>query len=350
MLPPDTANAGNRLGGKRMKIRGTIALVAMLTTIAPALAQEWKPTRPVEFVAAAGPGGGTDTFARVVQASLSKSGLLTSPVIVTNKAGGSGAETFIYAKTSPADPYKLFFGTQDAYVLPLASKLSYSLADLTPVAAMVFDPFLLWVNPKTSGIEDVKGFIAKAKEQPGGLKLGGAKAKEADETLMTLIEQAAGVDLTYIPFKSGSEAAIQVAGGHISANVNNPSESVEQWKAGTQKPLCVFEETRLEDKTVIADGMSWNSIPTCAEAGIDVKNFAQPRTIWMSAKAPPEALAYYTQLFTKAAETPDFKAYVTRGAQIPRTLMGEALQEFIDKHKATYTEMYKRNGWLRAGQ
>lgn len=331
-----------------MKIQGTIALAAMLSTVAPALAADWKPTRPVEFIVAAGPGGGSDTFARVVQASLSKSSLLTSPIIVTNKAGGSGAETFIYAKTSPADPYKLFFGTQDAYVLPLANKLSYGLADLTPVAAMVFDPFLLWVNPKASGIEDVAGFIAKAKEQPGALKLGGAKAKEADETLMTLIEQKAGVDLTYIPFKSGSEAAIQVAGGHITANVNNPSESVEQWKAGVQKPLCVFEDARLEDKTVIADGQSWNSIPTCAEAGIDVKSFAQPRTVWMSAKAPAEAVAYYTELLTKAADTPDFKAYVSRGAQIPRLLTGEALREFVDKHKASYTEMYRTNGWLRA--
>ena len=328
--------------------QGIIALAATLTAVAPAVAQDFKPTRPVEFVVAAGPGGGSDTFARVVQASLSKSGLLTSPIIVTNKAGGSGAETFIYAKTNPGDPYKLFFGTQDAYVLPLASRLSYSLSDLTPIAAMVFDPFLLWVNPKQSGIEDVKGFIAKAKEQPGALKLGGAKAKEADETLMTLIEQKAGVDLTYIPFKSGSEAAIQVAGGHIAANVNNPSESVEQWKAGVQKPLCVFEETRLEDKTVIADGMSWNSIPTCAEAGIDVKSFAQPRTVWMSAKTPPEAVAYYTQLLTKAAETEDFKGYVTRGAQIPRVLTGDAFKAFIETHKASYAEMYKTNGWLRA--
>ncbi|MFC7052532.1 tripartite tricarboxylate transporter substrate binding protein [Hansschlegelia quercus] len=331
-----------------MKIQRTIALAAMLAAGAPAMAQDFKPTRPVEFIVAAGPGGGSDTFARVVQASLSKSGLLTSPIIVTNKAGGSGAETFIYAKTSPGDPYKLFFGTQDAYVLPLASKLSYSLDDLTPIAAMAFDPFLLWVNPKTSGIEDVKGFIAKAKEQPGALKVGGAKAKEADETLMTLIEQKAGVDLTYIPFKSGSEAAIQVAGGHITANVNNPSESVEQWKAGVQKPLCVFEDARLEDKTVIADGMSWNAIPTCAESGIDVKSFAQPRTVWMSAKTPPEAVAYYTELLKKAAETPDFKAYVSRGAQIPRVLTGDAFKEFIAKHKASYAEMYKTNGWLRA--
>jgi tripartite-type tricarboxylate transporter receptor subunit TctC len=324
-----------------------LAAAAGLAIAAPAAA-EWKPERPIEFVAAAGPGGGTDIFARVVQSALSKSGLFTSPIIVANKAGGSGAETFIYAKTSGGDPYKLFFGTQDAYVLPLANKLSYSLDDLEPIAAMTFDPFILWVNPKASGIEDVKGFIAKAKEAPGGIKVGGAKAKEADETLMTLIEKSAGIDLSYIPYKSGSEAAVQVAGGHIQANVNNPSESIEQWKAGVQKPLCVFEEARLTDTTVIADGQSWASVPTCVEAGINVKSFAQPRTIWAAKGIPAEALAYYTDLFQKAAQTDEFKAYVSRGAQIPRVLTGAEFKAFIDQHKTAYTGYYKDNGWLKA--
>lgn len=322
------------------------AAAAILAVSAPAAA-DWKPERPVEFVAAAGPGGGTDLFARTVQSALSKDKLLGVPVIVSNKAGGSGAETFIYAKTSGGDPYKLFFGTQDAYVLPLANKLSYSLKDLEPVAAMTFDPFILWVNPKASGIEDVKGFIEKAKAAPGSVKVGGAKAKEADETLMTLVEKAAGIDLSYIPYKSGSEAAVQVAGGHIQANVNNPSESVEQWRAGVQKPLCVFEEARLADTTVIADGMSWNAIPTCIEAGLDIKSFAQPRTIWASKGMPPEALAYYTTLLRKVAQTEEFKGYMTRGAQIPRTLTGDELKAFVEQHRSTYAGYYKNNGWLK---
>lgn len=323
-----------------------LAMVSVAALAAPAVA-EWQPTRPVEFVAAAGPGGGTDTFARVVQSALTKEDLLKTPIIVVNKAGGSGAETFIYARTSGADPYKLFFGTQDAYVLPLANKLSYKLEDLTPVAAMAFDPFILWTNPKASGIEDVAGFIAKAKEAPGQIKVGGAKAKEADETLTTLIEHVAGIDLAYIPYKSGSEVAVQVAGGHIQANVNNPSESVEQWRAGVQKPLCVFEDERLADKTEIVDGQSWNSVPTCKEAGLDIGSFAQPRTIWASKDIPEDALAYYTDLFTKVAASEEFTNYVTRGAQIPRMLTGDEFKAFIEQHRQTYAEIYKRNGWLK---
>ncbi len=50
---------------------------------------------------------------------------------------------------------------------------------------------------------------------------------------------------TYIPFKSGGEAAVQMAGGHIDGNTNNPAENVGQWKAGQGRPICVFSATRL---------------------------------------------------------------------------------------------------------
>ncbi|MDX6804889.1 tripartite tricarboxylate transporter substrate binding protein [Terrihabitans rhizophilus] len=332
-------------------IRNSLRIAAMvgasLAPLAGAAAADWTPNRPVEFVAAAGPGGGTDTFARVVQSALTKDKLLTTAIIVTNKAGGSGAETFIDARSSKGDAYKLFFGTQDAYVLPLANKLSYSLDNLTPIAALAFDPFILWVNPKASGIEDVAGFIAKAKEAPGSVKMGGAKAKEADAALVTLIERAADIKLSYIPYKSGSEAAIQVSGGHIQGNVNNPSESVEQWRGGTQKPLCVFEEERLADTTVIADGQSWNSIPTCKEAGLNVGSFAQPRTVWGAKDMPAEALAFYTDLLKKVAASEEFKAYQQRGAQIPRVLTGDEFKAFIETHEQSYREIYKQAGWLR---
>lgn len=323
-----------------------MAVISAAAMAAPAAA-DWQPTRPIEFVAAAGPGGGTDTFARVVQSALQKENLLKTPIIVVNKAGGSGAETFIAAKTTGDDPYRLFFGTQDAYVLPLANKLSYSVNDLAPIAALAFDPFILWTNPKASGIEDVAGFIAKAKEAPGQIKVGGAKAKEADHALTTLIGHVAGVELSYIPYKSGSEVAVLLAGGHIQANVNNPSESVEQWRAGVQKPLCVFEDERLGDKTEVVDGQSWNSIPTCKEAGLEIGSFAQPRTIWASKDMPAEAQAYYVDLFKKVAASQEFQTYVTRGAQIPRVLTGDEFKAFIEEHGKTYAEVFKRNGWLR---
>ena len=79
--------------------------------------------------------------------------------------------------------------------------------------------------------------------------MGGAQSKDTDEVLTRMIEKAAQVKFTYIPFKSGAEAAVQLAGGHIDSHVNNPSESIGQWRGGTQRPLCAFSPKRLAART-----------------------------------------------------------------------------------------------------
>ena len=108
-------------------IRKLLSAAAMAITLAPAaLAQGWQPQRPVEFIVTAGAGGGTDIFARTVQAAIQKNNLMTQPVIVSIKGGGSGAEGYNYLKSSDGDPHKLLFGTHNLYALPLGAKVAFS--------------------------------------------------------------------------------------------------------------------------------------------------------------------------------------------------------------------------------
>jgi len=95
------------------------AALALITT-APAEAA-WQPQKPIEFVATAGPGGGTDNLARAVQSIITKYKLTDEPVVVVNKGGGSGAEGYVYGKASAGDPYKVSFGTSNAWQQPLVS-------------------------------------------------------------------------------------------------------------------------------------------------------------------------------------------------------------------------------------
>ena len=75
--------------------------------------------------------------------------------------------------------------------------------------------------------------------------MAGTPSKDTDQVLVRQIEKAAGVTFTYVPFRSGSEVAVQLAGGHVAANTNNPQENLAQWKAGLVRPLCVLPPTRL---------------------------------------------------------------------------------------------------------
>ena len=73
-----------------MSARPTIAaiLAASAALVLPQIAAaEWKPTKPIEFIATAGPGGGTDNLARTVQSIITKHKLIDQPVVVVEQAG-----------------------------------------------------------------------------------------------------------------------------------------------------------------------------------------------------------------------------------------------------------------------
>src|SRR6201997_2641726 len=231
---------------------------AIATLYAAPAAAEWRPSKPIEFVATAGPGGGTDNLARTVQSIIVKYKLTDQPVVVVNKGGGSGAEGYVYGKVSAGDPYKVIFGTSNAWQQPLVSKVAFNYTDLTPIAAMAQDEFLLWVK-QDSPYKTAADYLKAAAS--GDFKMGGAQSKDTDEVLTRMIEKVGHVKLAYIPFKSGAEAAVQLAGGHIDSHVNNPSESVGQWRGGTQRPICVFNTKRLAPGPKGTATEGWSDIP-----------------------------------------------------------------------------------------
>jgi tripartite-type tricarboxylate transporter receptor subunit TctC len=152
-------------------------------------------------------------------------------IVVLNKGGGSGAEGFVYVKSATGDPHKIVFATNNEWMLPLVAKVAWKFDELTPISAMAFDEFLLWTRPNAPW-KTAAEYVAEAKKRPGELKMGGSQSKDTDQLLVRIFEKAAGIKLTYIPFKSGGEAAVQLAGGHIDSNTNNPAENVGQWKGG----------------------------------------------------------------------------------------------------------------------
>ena len=317
---------------------GSVALFAAQAALA-----DWKPVKPIEFIATAGPGGGTDNLARTIQSIITKHKLIDQPVVVVNKPGGSGAEGYIYGKSQAGDPYKVIFGTSNAWSQPMTSKLAYKHTDLTPIAAMAQDEFLLWVK-QDSPIKTAKDYVEAGKKTE--FKMGGAQSKDTDELLTRMIAKEAGIKITYIPFKSGAEAAVQLAGGHIDSNTNNPSESIGQWKGGLVTPLCVFSTKRLAPGPKVTATMGWSDIPTCAESGIPIDQYQQPRTLWLPQNVPADAVAFYVGVLGKVRATPEWKEYIERSAQTDRLLTGAEMKSFIANDEQKARKVFEQEGWL----
>ncbi|QCI64172.1 Bug family tripartite tricarboxylate transporter substrate binding protein [Phreatobacter stygius] len=320
------------------------ALLGMALTAGVADAA-WQPSRPVEFVVTSSPGGGTDNFARVVQSIIAKYKLFDRPIVVVNKGGGSGAEGYIYARTVAADPHKLIFGTNNAYLLPYVARLAYKLTDLTPVAGMALDEFVLWVNGG-SEYRSARAFLDAVRARPEAIKMGGSQSRDTDQTLTGMIETAASVKFIYVPFQGGGAAANQLAGGHIDSNTNNPNENIGQWKAGQVRPLCVFSVQRLAAGPRVTADMGWADIPTCREEGIPIDRFQMPRTVWLPANVPADAVAFYADVLKKVSETPEWQDYIARTVQTGVFLTGPRLTSFITDDEAKSRAVFEQQGWI----
>ena len=343
-VPP---KAGSTEGGPA---RPRVALCASLAVLvvacsAPAQHAGWTPNRPIEFVVAAGAGGGSDQLARTVQAIIQKHKLIDSPVIVTNKGGGSGSEAFVYAKGTAGDPHKVVFATNNVWLLPLGSAVGYTWSDLQPVAAVAFDEFMLWVN-STAPYQTVAGFLEAARNPGAKLAIAGTASKDTDQVLVRQIEKIGHVAFAYVPFRSGNEAAVQLAGGHVAANVNNPQENIGQWRAGTIRPLCVFSPTRLNYADVVTAKQSWADIPTCSEAGLPIERYQMPRTVWLPKGVTTEQVAFYQALLSKVRETDEWKAWLKRGSQTDAFMSGSELTDYIAADERWLRGQFAEDGWL----
>src|SRR5215213_2624379 len=244
----------------------------------------WEPTKPVEFVIPAGTGGGADQMARLLQGIVVKHNLMKQSLIPINKSGGAGAEGFLDVKGAKGDPNKIVISLSNLFTTPLATGVPFNWKDLTPVAMLALDQFVLWVNADKP-YKTAKEYIDAVKAAPAGtIKMGGTGSKQEDQIITVAVEKTTGSKFTYIPYKGGGEVAVQLVGNHVDSTVNNPIEAVAQWRAGKLRPLCVFDSKQLPYTDQIADGKGWKDIPTCKSQGLDIE-YLMLRGIFMSPKA-----------------------------------------------------------------
>src|SRR3979411_1300160 len=325
----------------RKFVKTTSAVLAIALASAPTFA--WEPTKPVEIVVAAGAGGASDQMARMMQAAIQKNSLMRQPMVVSLKGGASGAEALMYMKSSAGEPHKVSIPYSLISRLPLSAKIPFNWRELTPVSVVALDQFVLWDN--AAGPKTVKEFIAAAKSASSPFKMGGTGSKREDHVLTVFMEQKTGAKFSYLPYKSGGEAATQLVGNHTESNVNNPSENLEVWRAGQVRALCVFDKERIAYKTKVTETQSWNDIPTCKEEGLDVQ-YLMLRAMFLPGKVTPEQTAFYLDLFQKVTQTPEYKDYMEKQALKPIFLTGKDMLQFLEADDALNNSLMTQAGFV----
>jgi putative tricarboxylic transport membrane protein len=264
--------------------------------------------------------------------------------VVSLKGGASGAEALIYMKTNAGDPNKVLIAYSLIYMLPLSAKIPFNWRELTPVSVVAMDEFVLWTSA-TLPYKTVKDFSDAAKKADPVFKMGGTGSKREDHVLTVFLEKKTGAKFAYLPYKSGGEAATQLVGNHTSANVNNPSENLEVWRAGQVRALCVFSKERIQYKVKVAEQLSWNDIPTCKEQGVDV-SYQMLRALFLPGKVTPDQVAFYTDLSKKITQTAEYKDYMEKQALKPVFLTGQDMVKFLEEDDALNKGLMTEAGFV----
>jgi tripartite-type tricarboxylate transporter receptor subunit TctC len=316
---------------------GPVWLVGSAT---PAAA--WEPTKPIEFVIPAGTGGGADQMARLISGIAEKHKLSPQPLIVVNKSGGAGAEGFLYVKGKKGDTHTIVITLSNLFTTPLHTGVPFNWKDLTPLARMALDQFILWVNAETP-YKTAKEYIAAVKERSGGdnrMKMGGTGSAQEDQIITIQLEQALGLKFTYVPFKGGGEVCVNLVGKHVDSTVNNPIECVSHWKAGRVRPLAVFDTARIPDP-------DWKDIPTVKEAlGVDI-HYLMLRGIFGAPGMPKEAADWYIGFLKKVYDTPEFKKYLSDGALKPAFVTGAEYAKWVEENEQLHKDLMVKGGLLK---
>ena len=322
----------------RILVRG-VASALTLMTLLPTAHAAWEPTKPIEFIVPAGTGGGADQMARLIAGIAEKHKLSPRPLIVVNKSGGAGAEGFLHVKGKRGDPHTIIITLSNIFTTPLHTGIPFSWKDMTPVARMALDEFILWVNADTP-YKTAAEYVAAVKAKGGAMKMGGTGSAQEDQIITIQMEQALGIKFTYVPFKGGGEVCVNLVGKHVDSTVNNPIECASHWKAGRVRPLAVFDTARISVT-------EWKDIPTVKEAvGADI-SYLMLRGIFGPPDMPKDALEWYQAMLKKVYETPEFKDYLNQGALKPAWETGPEFVKWLGGAEQLHRELMTKGGLLK---
>ena len=292
-----------------------------------ALADDWQPRKPIDFVIMAGPGGGADQIARFIQSVTEKKDLTNRPLVPNNKGGGSGAEALIHVSNASDPDHTILVTLNSFFTTPLRQEnLGIDIQTFTPVAMMGVDPFVLWVH-KDSGVTTFDAYVEKVKSMGGEFVMGGTGAGQEDSIVIAFMSGAYDLDIKYIPYDGGGAVAKDLAGQQIMATVNNPAEAKGFYEAGDFVPLLAFSDERMP---------AYPDVPTIKELGHDFSYYNQ-RAVVGAPGMSDEAAAYYQDLFTQVYESEDWQGYLKSESLSPLWMNASEQREYwglqVENHK-----------------
>ena len=268
-------------------------------------AQASYPDKPVRLVVGFSAGGPTDLPARFIADRLGAA--LGQRVIVENRPGAGGQLATQDVLAKPRDGYSLLLCTHfEAINAAVYKSVAYKLSDLAPISQISRYYYAVALANEVPA-QDLEGFIAYARANPGKLNYGTIGRGSAQEVLALELAKAAGLRLTGIPYKGGADALNDLIAGRVHLYVSPTLNVLPQYKAGRLRVLGVTSAERL----AVAP-----EIPTLAEKGLSFLRFG-----WLGvcagAGTPPAVIALLNRQVGAVVRSPEYRDLIEKAGSVP---------------------------------
>jgi tripartite-type tricarboxylate transporter receptor subunit TctC len=276
------------------------AIVAAVLVCGGAAQAAW-PERPVTIVVPFTAGGITDVLARATAERLQTT--LKQPFIVENLPGGAGVLAADHVLRARPDGYTLLFTPIFQITMaPFTHKVSFDpVRDFKPVAAVAASPFVITAGGSVPA-NDLAGFIAYVKAQPGKIPFGSAGTGSLTHVSSAVFLKSAQLDMIHVPYKGVGQAFTDLLGGQIAMLSASPVEVKPYLDSGKIKPLAVTGTRRSKQLPGVPTILeTLNSPPVITINGLVA-----------SAKVPQEVIDTLSVVIIAAEKSPDFVERIDR--------------------------------------
>lgn len=281
------------------------AIVASAWAPGHAVAQGY-PDKPIRLIVPAAAGGSTDQGARVIASLLSAD--LGKTVIVDNKGGGGGRIGAAEAARATPDGYTLIYANSITHaLLPATSKsLQYdAIKDFVPIGGVFWYSTVIVCNPGEP-FNDVPGFVAYAKKNPGKLSIATAGPGSGNHFSSALLASMSGVEVTHVPYKGNAPATQDVIGG--TADCTHIGEAKPYIDGGRLKAIGTTGKLR---------DPRFPNLKTVEEQGFKGYDITWWQAVYAPAGTPPGIVAQLSAAVRKATEDPSVKATMFNAGFVP---------------------------------
>jgi tripartite-type tricarboxylate transporter receptor subunit TctC len=230
----------------RLKTGRAVVAAAVVSLLVPSAARAAWPDHPVTIIVPYAAGGNTDIMARLASDELQKK--FGQPFLVENRPGAGGALGAQYVARAAPDGYTLLFGTTaQMSILPFIQQINYKpLTDFAPVAVFGQSFSILGIH-RSVPATDLKGFIAYAKGNPGKINYASGGVGTVGHLVTALFAARAGLTMTHVPYKGGSQSMTDLLGGQVQIYFGNSSELLPYKDSETIRLIGVGTPARVEE-------------------------------------------------------------------------------------------------------